>query len=135
MKNPPILVSVLGFFTAIAGFGWLFLGFRILGFDWFGLLGDVQAFEQTGLWGWLAIAAGILWLAAAMGLWMMRPWAWLLTMVVAGIALFEAFLWMIEYWGSGIGLGMSLMPILIILYMNSRDVKAAFGIEDPAPQP
>jgi hypothetical protein len=128
MRNPPVLVSVVGFFAAMAGFSWLFLGFRLLGFDWFGLLGDVQAFEQAGLWGWLAIAGGILWLAAAFGLWSMQPWAWMLTMIVAGIALFEAFLYFLEYPGSGLGLGMSLMPILIILYMNSRDVKAQFGI-------
>ena len=41
MKNPPILISVLGFFALLAGFAWLFLGFRILGFDWFGILGDL----------------------------------------------------------------------------------------------
>ena len=63
MKNPPILISVIGFFAALAGFAWLFLGLRILGFDWFGALGDLPAFEQAGLWGWLAIGAGILWLA------------------------------------------------------------------------
>ena len=36
MRNPPILVSVIGFFGAIAGFYWLYLGLRLLGFDWFG---------------------------------------------------------------------------------------------------
>jgi hypothetical protein len=130
MKNPPILISVLGFFAALAGFAWLFLGLRILGFDWFGALGDVPAFEQSGLWGWLAIGAGILWLAAAFGLWALQPWAWMLAMVVAGVALFEAFLWMLEYPGSGLGLGMSILPFLIVLYLNSRDVKAAFGMGD-----
>ena len=58
MKNPPILISVIGFFGMIAGFYWLYLGLRLLGFDWFGVLGDLPAFEQTGLWGWLAIGAG-----------------------------------------------------------------------------
>ena len=133
MRNPPIMVSVLGFFGMVAGFYWIYLGLRLLGFDWFGVLGDVQAFEQAGLWGWLAIAGGILWLLAALGLWAMQSWAWMLAMIVAGIALFEAFLWMLEYWGSGIGLGMSLLPIVIILYLNSRDVKAAFGLDTPPP--
>ncbi len=64
MKNPPILISVIGFFAALAGFAWIFLGLRILGFDWFTLLGDVGQFEQSGLWGWLAIGAGILWLSS-----------------------------------------------------------------------
>jgi hypothetical protein len=131
MKNPPILISVIGFFAALAGFSWLFLGFRLLGFDWFGLLGDVQAFEQAGLWGWLAIVGGVLWLAAAFGLWSLQPWAWMFAMVVAGLALFEAFLWFLEFPGSGLGLGMSIMPLIIILYLNSRDTKAAFGMAEP----
>ena len=130
MKNPPILISVIGFFAALAGFAWLFFGLRLLGFDWFGALGDVPAFERVGLWGWLAIGGGILWLAAAVGLWSMRPWAWLLAMVVAGLALFEGFLWMIQYPGSGIGLSMIIMPGLIIWYLNSRDIKAQFGLAE-----
>ena len=31
MKNPPILISILGFFAALAGFGFLFFGLRVLG--------------------------------------------------------------------------------------------------------
>ena len=85
MKNPPILISVLGFFGVLAGFGYLFFGLRVLGFDWFGLLGDLPAYESVGLWGWLAILTGILWLAAAFGLWSLQPWARLFAQVIAGI--------------------------------------------------
>ena len=131
MKNPPILISVIGFFAAMAGFGWLFFGIRLLGFDWFGWLGDVPAFESAGLWGWLAILGGVLWLAAAFGLWSMRPWAWMLAMLVAGFAILEAFIYMVQYPGSGIGLAMMLMPGLIALYLMSSDVKAAFGLAEP----
>jgi len=128
MKNPPILISVIGFFGALAGFAWIFFGLRLIGFDWFGALGDVPAFEHVGIWGWLAIAGGIGWLLAAFGLWSLQPWAWMFAMVIAGLAIFEGFLWMIQYPGSGIGLGMMIMPGIIILYLNSRDVKAAFGL-------
>ena len=131
MKNPPILISVIGFFAALAGFAWLFAGISMLGFDWFGALGDVPAFEQVGIWGWLAIAGGILWLLAAFGLWTMQSWAWIMAVVVAGIALFEAFIAAFQWPGSGIGLAMSIMPILILLYLNSAPVKAAFGLKDP----
>src|SRR3954454_21311386 len=110
----------------MAGFAFLFIGLRLLGFDWFGLFGDVQKFEQTGLWGWLAIGAGILWLAAALGLWGLPPWAWAFGMVTAGISLFEAFLWFLEFPGSGIGFAAALMPLVMILYLNPRSVKAAF---------
>ena len=41
-----------------------------------GELGDLPAFEQSGLCGWLALAAGIAWLIAAFGLWAMQRWAW-----------------------------------------------------------
>ena len=71
---------------------------------------------------------GIAWLAAAFGLWSLQPWAWMFAIIVAGFSLFEAILWMIEYWGSGIGLAASLLPIIILVYLNSREVKRAFGI-------
>ena len=85
MKNPPILISVIGFFALLAGFYWLYLGLRLLGFDWFGALGDLPAFEQSGLWAWLAIGAGVAWIAAGYGLWALRSWAWAFAIVVAGL--------------------------------------------------
>ena len=126
MRNPPILISVLGFFGAMAGFAWLFFGLRLLGFDWFGALGDIPALEQTGLWGWLAIAGGIAWLLASFGLWSLQPWAWTFEMIVAGFALFEAFLWFLEAPGTGVGFASAIMPLLIILYLNSKDIKSQF---------
>jgi len=134
VKNPPILISVIGFFAAMAGFGWLFFGMRLLGFDWFGAFGDVPAFESAGLWGWFAILGGVLWLAAGFGLWSLRPWAWMFAMIVAGFAILEAFIYIVQYPGSGIGLAMMLMPGLIALYLMSADVKAAFGLTQPKPQ-
>jgi hypothetical protein len=46
---------------------------------------------------------------------------------VAGVALFEAFMWFVTYPGSGVGFAAALMPLIIILYLNSREVRAAFG--------
>ena len=46
MKNPPVLIAVIGFFAALAGFGYLFFGLRLLGFDWFGALGDLPAVRE-----------------------------------------------------------------------------------------
>jgi hypothetical protein len=131
MKNPPILISVIGFFAALAGFAWIFFGARVLGFDWFTILGDLPAFEKVGIWGWLAIGLGILWLLVAVGLWALQPWAWLTAMIVAGLALFEAFLAFIQFPGTGYGFAMAIMPIIIILYLNSAGVKAAFGVSEP----
>jgi hypothetical protein len=128
MKNPPILISVVGFFAALAGFAMLVTGLRLLGFDWFGILGDLPKFEQTGLWGWLAVIAGVLWLAVAVGLWSLQPWAWAFAMVVAGFSLFQSFLWLLEYFGSGIGFATALLPLVMLFYLQSHSVKEAFGL-------
>lgn len=127
MKNPPVLVSVIGFFAALAGFGQLFFGLRVLGFDWFGLFGDLPRYESVGLWGWFAIMSAIAWLLVAFGLWGLQNWARVLAMVVAGFSLFEAVLAFFQFPGSGIGFAMAILPVLILLYLNSREVKAAFG--------
>ena len=127
MKNPPILISILGFFAALAGFGFLFFGLRVLGFDWFGVLGDLPNYEPVGLWGWLAIATGIVWLLAAGGLWALQPWARLFAMIIAGFALFEAVLAFFQFPGTGIGFGMAIMPALILWYLSTDEVTEAFG--------
>ena len=130
MRNPPILVSVIGFFALLAGFGYLFFGLRVLGFDWFGALGDLPALNSVGLWGWLAIAAGVAWILVAFGLWALQSWARIFAMVIAGISLFEAVLAFFQFPGTGIGFSMSLLPIVILWYLNSREVRAAFGEDD-----
>ena len=106
---------------------------RVLGFDWFGLFGNLPKYELVGLWGWLAIATGLIWLLASFGLWALQPWARTFTLFVAGFALFEAVLAFFQFPGSGIGLGMAIMPGLIFWYVNSAEVKAAFGELEPPP--
>ena len=132
MRNPPILISVIGFFAALAGFGYLFFGLRVLGFDWFGLLGDLPKYESVGLWGWLATIGGIAWLFVALGLWGLQSWARVVAMIVAGLSLFEAVLAFFQFPGSGIGFGMAILPVVILLYLNSSDVKTAFGETGPS---
>ena len=130
MRNPPILIAVIGFFAALAGFSFLFFGLRAIGFDWFGVLGNLPAFDHVGLWGWLAVATGIIWLLAALGLWALQPWARLFAMFMCGLALFEAALAFFQFPGTGIALGMAVMPALILWYLSTSEVKVAFGLED-----
>jgi hypothetical protein len=130
MRNPPILISVIGFFALLAGFGFLFWGFGVLGFDWFGAFGDLPAYESVGIWGWLAIFAGIAWTLVAFGLWALQPWARLAAMIVAGFSLFEAVLAFFQFPGSGLGFAMAIMPALILWYLSTAEVKEAFGEAD-----
>ena len=131
MKNPPILISVIGFFAALADVGYFLFGLRALGFDLFGAFGDLPALEHVGLWGWLAVATGLIFVLAALGLWALQPWARLFTMIIAGFALFEAVLAFIQFPGTGIGFGMAIMPALILWYLSTQEVKAAFGLVEP----
>ena len=126
MKNPPILISIIGFFAALAGFGFLFFGLRVIGFDWFGIFGDLPATEHVGIWGWLAAITGVIWIAAALSLWALQPWARLFAMFMCGLALFEAVLAFFQFPGTGVGFGMAVMPALILWYLSTGEVKAAF---------
>ena len=130
MRNPPILISVLGFFAMLAGFGYFFFVLRVLGFDWFGIFGDLPQYESAGLWGWLAIGVGIIWILAALGLWSLQPWARLFAMILAGFGIFEAALAFFQFPGTGIGFGMAVMPALILWYLSTDDVKVAFAEND-----
>lgn len=134
MRNPPILISVLGFVAGLAGFSFLFFGLRVLGFDWFGALGDLPQFNNVGLWGWLAIAAGIAWLATALGLWALQEWARMVALIVAGFSLFEAALAFFQFPGTGIALGMAILPLVLLWYLNTAEVKEAFGVADSTPR-
>jgi hypothetical protein len=69
-------------------------------------------------------------LLIAFGLWALQPWARVLAMVIAGVSLFEAALAFIQFPGTGIGFGMAIMPVLILFYLNSAEVKDAFGEGD-----
>jgi len=131
VKNPPILISVLGFFAALAGFSFLFYGLRAIGFDWFGAFGDLPALEHIGLWGWLAVITGIIWIIAALSLWALQPWARLFAMFMCGLALFEAVLAFFSAPGTGIGFGMAIMPAVILWYLSTDEVKVAFGTDIP----
>jgi hypothetical protein len=127
MRNPPILISVLGFFAVLAGFGYLFFGLRVLGFDWFGIFGDIPRLDDVGLWGWLAVGVGVLWLLTGFGLWALQSWARMVALIVAGVSLFEAVLAFFQFPGTGVGFAMALMPGLILWYLSSADMKAAFA--------
>ena len=78
----------------------------------------------------LAVATGIVWLLAALGLWALQPWARLFTMIMAGFAIFEAVLAFFQFPGSGVGFAMAIMPALILWYLSTSEVKAAFGVSN-----
>ena len=130
MRNPPILISVLGFFAIMAGFMWIVVGLRAIGIDWGTILGDLPKYENLGIWGWLGIAAGVCWILAGIGLWGLQPWAWLFANIIAVFGLIEAFFVFINQPMTGAALVAALVPALILWYLHQAEVKDAFGIAD-----
>ena len=126
MRNPPILISVLGFFAIMAGFVWIVVGLRGLGVEFGSIFGDLPAYDNVGIWGIVSLGVGIAWILAGLGLWALSPGRGC-SRPSSVFALVNAFFLMVAYAGSGAGLAQALMPALILWYLNTDEVKAAFG--------
>ncbi len=87
VKNPPILISVLGFFGLMVGIYYLFAGLRILGFNYFGVFATAPATDYWGFWGLMSIVIGLIYAAAAWALWTLEPWGWLFAVILSVFAL------------------------------------------------
>ena len=126
MLRPPVGVALLGFVALMAGFAFLVIGFRYAGYVVFGRgeLGD-----GLFLWGILAIISGVLFIAAAFSLWATQPWGWLFAHYLAIFGLIEAVFVMIANNSLTDGIAVALFPLLVIWYLNDKDVKGAFGME------
>ena len=77
--------------------------------------------------GLVYLAAGIAAFVAAWGFWSMRPWAWPLGIVLAGIAVASAFLSLINN-GSVAGIVINLaINAAILFYLNTNEIRPLFG--------
>jgi hypothetical protein len=126
MLRPPVGVALLGFIALMAGFAYSIMGLRYTGFVVFGP-GSIG----SGLffWGLLTLIVGILFIAAALALWSVQPWGWLFAHFLAIFGLLEAFfVWMANNSFTD-GVAVALFPLVVLWYLNDRDVKAAFGME------
>ena len=126
MLRPPVGVALLGFVALMAGFAYTLMGFRYTGWVVFGP-GSIG----SGLffWGLITLVCGILFIAAAFALWSTQPWGWLFAHYLAIFGVLEAFFVWIANNSFTDGLAVAIFPLLVIWYLNDRDVKAAFGME------
>jgi hypothetical protein len=129
MLRPPVGVALLGFVALMAGFAYSIMGLRYAGYVVFGR-GDIG--QGLLLWGLLTLIVGIAFFAAAFALWSTQPWGWLFTHYLAIFGLLEAFFVMIANNSFTDGLAVAIFPLVVIWYLNDRDVKAAFGLDRPA---
>jgi cytochrome c oxidase subunit IV len=126
MLRPPVGVALLGFVALMAGFAFLIVGFRYAGFVVFG---PASLGSGLFLWGVLAIISGVLFISAAFALWATQPWGWLFAHYLAIFGLIEAVFVMLANNSFTDGLAVALFPLLVIWYLNDKEVKATFGMQ------
>lgn len=126
MLRPPVGVALLGFIALLAGFAFAIMGFRYTGFVVFGP-GSIG----SGLffWGLLLLITGIAFWFAAFALWATQPWGWLFTHFLAILGLFNAFFVWVANDSFTDGLAVAIFPLVVLWYINQKDIKAAFGME------
>ena len=126
MLRPPVGVALLGFLALMAGFAYTIMGFRYAGFVVFGP-GSIGS--GLLLYGLLTLFVGVMFLAAAFALWATQPWAWLFAHFLAIFGLLNAFIVMIANDSFTDGLAVAFFPLVVLWYLNDKDVKAAFAVE------
>ena len=101
-------------------------GLRDLGYVVFG---PGQVLSNASLTGWLTLIVGVVWLVIAGGFFSLQPWAWLLAVIWVGVSLIEAFFGSLNNWQLGSALFAMAIPLIILAWLNSGHVKAAFKME------
>ena len=125
MKRPAG-ITLLAILSLAAGIIYLLQGLRILGYVAFG---PAQAFSNVSFTGWWTLIMGIIWLSVGGALLSLRPWAWLFAVIVVGISLIEAFFGSLNGWQFGDVFIATIVPLVILFYLNSDKVKASFAME------
>ncbi len=121
MKRP-LGVMVLGVLTTLVGVMYVIGGFRLMNIVTFG---PVEA--GNGVWfsGLLTLIVGIIWLGVGSSLFSLQPWGLLFVEIMAIFALIEA-VFVLFSSSSNTGIGLFLLPLVVLWYANRPNIKAAF---------
>lgn len=125
--NRPAGITIIGVLASVAGIIYLLQGIRILGFVAFG---PGQAWSNVSLTGWSTLILGIVWILVGGAFLSLRPWAWIFGVIVVGLSLITAFWGNINGWQFGDLFVAMIVPLVILFYLNSDKVKAAFGLDE-----
>ena len=126
MLRPPVGVALLGFLALMAGFAYTVMGLRLSGYVVFGP-GSIGS--GTLLWGLITLGCGIAFIVVAFSLWATQPWGWLFAQILAIFGLLDAFFVMIANNSLTDGLAVAIVPLVVLWYLNDKQVRAAFGME------
>ena len=127
MGRTPAGVVIIGFLALMSGVAHVFAGLTLTGYVvfWDGKMG-------TGMftWGLFTLAIGVIFVACAIALWWTRPWAWMLTNLVAVLGLVDAIFVMFASHDISQGLAVALLPAVVLWYLNQDHIKHAFEVDD-----
>jgi hypothetical protein len=122
-EGRPMGIALLGIISFLGGAVLCFIGIVLTGTI---IFGDLPTGEGTFLAGAITFAAGILFLATAVGAWFNYPWARTVGLItaVAGLA---AGIWTLVTTGAiAHGFATFVFPIFLLWYLNRDKVKEAF---------
>jgi len=80
-----------------------------------------------GILGVFTLGLGVGWLAFGIGAWTLKPWAWMLGLILVGVSIVMALVTVVttrDLGGQLIGL---VIDAVIVYYLMTPDVKKAFG--------
>lgn len=134
----PRVVTILAVLAAIGGVLGIFAGLGLIGLGavggaLVGASGEAAAGFLIGafaiIWGLVTLVISVADLAFAYGAWGLKPWAWMLGIVLQGASIFMA---LINWVGSSSGnfgsfLFSAAISGVIIYYLLTPEVKRAFG--------
>ena len=92
--------------------------------------GPAQALGDVSFTGWTNVILGVVWIAVGGALLSLRPWAWLFCAIVVGFSLLVAFFGNLSGWQFGDLFVAMIVPLVILFYLTSDNVRRAFGMQD-----
>jgi hypothetical protein len=135
-QQRPTGITILAILGIVGGILGLMGGCGLVGLGAFtGVLGAQAGSGQlgmlagfTGIWGILILALAIVEIAFGIGAWMLRPWAWILGLIVAGIGIVFAIIDLLAFQQGFLGVVVRLVIYgVIAYYLMTPEVKRAFG--------
>ena len=138
MKKRPLVITIIAIIfilLAVVSFLWSLVVFGVGGISaaMGGVLGieNMAVFGSSKTWsGFFGIVAAIIQFVAAVGLFLIKKWAWYLAVLAVGIAVFQG---VIGLFGGGLisvlcGALLLLIPLGILLYLLSGSIRKLFGV-------
>jgi len=126
-KSRPAGITILAVLSIATGVVYLLDGLRILGYVAFG---PAQAMSNVSMSGWSLLFVAALWIGLGVGFLSLKGWAWVAGVIIVGLSLIVAFFSHLN--GSGLGelFMATILPLVVLLYLESAKVQAAFGLDE-----